>query len=194
MQPFQITIQILQKDPRNQAWIVNYKIYLSYLFLASPITSSNVSLIEDGLNNFHFSRPTRKFISADQLNPAAQKNKKNMNTLLEEDEKNSPGKEEYSDLYEILDCLESTKLSDYIRTQKGSRNMQKLLNKITPDELDIILKEIGDFLPELMVDPYSNYLCQKLAQCCSSEQRIFFLKKVNLFLKKDSKRIYSNLV
>jgi len=56
--------------------------------------------------------------------------------------------------------------------------MQKLLNRITPDELDLILNEIGDFLPELMIDGYSNYFCQKLAQCCSSEQRIIFLKKL----------------
>jgi len=56
--------------------------------------------------------------------------------------------------------------------------MQKLLNKISPEEFDVILKELGDYLPELMVDPYSNYFCQKLAQCCSSEQRKFFLKKI----------------
>jgi len=85
--------------------------------------------------------------------------------------------EEFSDVHEILACLD-TKLADYIKSQKGSRDMQKLLNRITPDELDLILGEIGDSLPDLMVDGYSNYFCQKLAQCCSSEQRIFFLKKI----------------
>ena len=97
--------------------------------------------------------------------------------MVEDQDRKSNTNEDYSDVYEILACLD-TNLADYIRTQKGSRNMQKLLNKITPDKLDIILKEIGDSLPELMVDPYSNYFCQKLAQCCSSEQRIFFLRKV----------------
>ena len=100
-----------------------------------------------------------------------------MSPLIEEKVKKNLPNEGNSDVHEILASLD-TKLSDYIRTQKGSRNMQKLLNKITPDQLDIILREIGDALPELMVDPYSNYFCQKLAQCCSSEQRIFFLKKV----------------
>jgi hypothetical protein len=133
-------------------------------------------LIEEGLNNFHFNKTQRKFLSANQLSPNKQ-NFKRKSVIPEEFDKKSTINEEYTDVHEILACLD-TKLSDYIRSQKGSRNMQKLLNKITPDELDIILKEIGDSLPELMVDPYSNYFCQKLAQCCSSEQRIFFLRKV----------------
>jgi hypothetical protein len=102
---------------------------------------------------------------------------KRKNSGNADDDRKSNMNDDYSDIHEILACLD-TKLADYIRTQKGSRNMQKLLNKITPDKLDIILNEIGDSLPELMVDPYSNYFCQKLAQCCSSEQRIFFLRKV----------------
>lgn len=140
--------------------------------------STNVSIIEEGLNNFHFSRPQRKFLSTEQLSPNVKPSYKRKASPLNDDhDRKQIINEEYSDVNEILACLD-TKLADYIRTQKGSRNMQKLLNKITPDELDIILKEIGDSLPELMVDPYSNYFCQKLAQCCSSEQRIFFLKKV----------------
>ena len=132
------------------------------------------------MNNIHFSKSQKKFYSDDHFNPANHERVK-VSPFIDENKKRKQTNEEYSDVHEILACLDS-KLSDYIRTQKGSRNMQKLLNKITPEEIDTILKEIGDSLPELMVDPYSNYFCQKLAQCCSSDQRIVFLKKVVIII------------
>ena len=60
------------------------------------------------------------------------------------------------------------------------RILQKLLNKISPDNLDNILFKLSGYFKELMVDVYGNYFSQKLFQCCSSEQRIFIFKNVNI--------------
>jgi hypothetical protein len=56
--------------------------------------------------------------------------------------------------------------------------LQKLLNDIDPAELDIILENLKNNFKDLMIDTYGNYFCQKLIQCCSSEQRMFILENV----------------
>jgi uncharacterized protein (UPF0335 family) len=66
----------------------------------------------------------------------------------------------------------------YIKTQKGSRFMQKFLNKITSEKVTFLLSKICQDLKEIMCDFYGNYFIQKLIQTCSSNQRIFILKYV----------------
>jgi hypothetical protein len=66
----------------------------------------------------------------------------------------------------------------FIKTQKGSRSMQKYLNKITPDRINNLLEKISLNFREIMCDSYGNYFIQKLIQCCSSSQRIYMLKCV----------------
>lgn len=81
-------------------------------------------------------------------------------------------------------CLDDIKkeinitLWEYAITQKGSRNLQKLLNSIDSNEIDKLLDEINGHFKEVMTDVYGNYFCQKLIQSCSSEQRIYILKNV----------------
>jgi len=89
--------------------------------------------------------------------------------------------EEFKDLDDLLKNIDC-EFWIYAKTQKGSRNLQKLLNKILPDELDHILEKIKENFYELMTDTYGNYFCQKLIQCCSSEQRVFILRNVKLIL------------
>jgi hypothetical protein len=86
--------------------------------------------------------------------------------------------DDFCDLQELLDSI-NIDLWEYAKTQKGSRNLQKLLNKIQPESLDEILEKLKNNFPELMIDNYGNYFCQKLIQSCSSEQRMFILKHVN---------------
>jgi hypothetical protein len=71
-----------------------------------------------------------------------------------------------------------SEFKSFIKTQKGSRSMQKYLNKITPDKINYLLEKIQFDLKEIMCDPYGNYFIQKLIQCCSSSQRIYILKSV----------------
>lgn len=71
-------------------------------------------------------------------------------------------------------------LIDYVRTQKGSRNLQKFLINISNENLNLIFSRLNDRITDLMVDVYGNYLCQKIVTCCSVEQRIYLFNAVSL--------------
>ncbi len=77
-------------------------------------------------------------------------------------------------------------LIPFIKTQKGSRYMQKFLNKLAPEKVDKLLFSLAKDFKEVMVDNYGNYFMQKLTQCCSSNQRMFVLQNVSreIFIKK----------
>lgn len=97
-----------------------------------------------------------------------------------------PKGEEFADLQELKNST-NMELWDYAKTQKGSRyilyfiffrNLQKLLNKLQPENIDILLENLKNNFAEMMKDTYGNYFCQKLIQTCSADQRIFILKNV----------------
>lgn len=69
-------------------------------------------------------------------------------------------------------------LPRFIKTQKGSRTLQQILNKMQPEKVDELLYIIRNHFADLMTDSYGNYFCQKLIQCCSSDQRIFILEGI----------------
>ena len=69
-------------------------------------------------------------------------------------------------------------LVNYISTQKGSRDMQKLLYKISPIDISSLIEKLSSFMTTIMEDKYGNYFCQKLIQNCSPEQRVEILKSV----------------
>jgi hypothetical protein len=96
--------------------------------------------------------------------------------------------ENCEDLEKFIDSL-GMELYEYICSQKGSRYyffkyrvMQKYLNKILPDDLDLIVNKLGNNIPKLMIDLYGNYFCQKMIQCCSAEQRTNVLRFVTIHL------------
>lgn len=74
----------------------------------------------------------------------------------------------------------------FAKNQQGSKYLQRVLAKASPDILEFIVVEVGDNLHELMVDSYGNYFCQKLLQSSSSKQRLYLLKKISPFLIKIS--------
>lgn len=75
-------------------------------------------------------------------------------------------------------------ISSFAKTQQGSKYLQRVLAKASPDVLEFIVVEVGDHLHELMVDSYGNYFCQKLLQSSSSKQRLYLLQKINPHLVK----------
>lgn len=103
-----------------------------------------------------------------------------MNRNLE----NSPVQKSFEDIDNIQD-LEiyisgmNTTVSEYIMTQRGSRNMQKFLNNVNPENLDLLLEHIKYSLKDIMNNVYGNYFSQKLTQCCVADQRVFILKHVS---------------
>jgi len=89
--------------------------------------------------------------------------------------------DERSQLYNFVKNL-SEELHDFICSQKGSREMQKFLNKITSENLNFLINKIGFNIYKMMTNVYANYFCQKLFQSCSSEQRLKILKYVKIIL------------
>lgn len=128
-------------------------------------------------NLFPSIRPQPKRTNSSSLIDVKKISGKNRNslfmTVMDKDEKG----EDFADLQELMNSI-SIPLWEYAKTQRGSRNIQKLLNKIEPGGLDEILEKLKNNFPELMVDTYGNYFCQKLIQSCSSEQRMFILRHV----------------
>jgi len=74
----------------------------------------------------------------------------------------------------------------FAKNQQGSKYLQRVLAKASPDILDFIVVEVGDNLHELMVDSYGNYFCQKLLQSSSSKQRLYLLEKISPHIVKIS--------
>ena len=64
------------------------------------------------------------------------------------------------------------------KSQQGSKFLQRVLAKASPDVVDFVVEEVGDHMHELMTDSYGNYFCQKLLQSSSSHQRMELLRRI----------------
>eukprot|EP00793_Prasinoderma_coloniale_P000751 PRCOL_00003901-RA len=64
------------------------------------------------------------------------------------------------------------------KDQHGCRFLQRLFDEGDPAVIEVVFNEIIDHAEELMVDPFGNYLVQKLLECCSTEQRREVLERV----------------
>jgi hypothetical protein len=82
-------------------------------------------------------------------------------------------------VYEKVDeeCLKVFKNNflNIIKSQNGSRVLQKSLRKTSKDVILQIFKEINNSLQELLVDSYANYFCQRFYDFLEISQRIEFL-------------------
>jgi hypothetical protein len=67
-----------------------------------------------------------------------------------------------------------------IRTQNGSRVLQKYLNKTSGLVIRLIFNEIINDLNDLLIDSYANYFCQKIFGLLDHEDRLRFLTKVSI--------------
>lgn len=61
------------------------------------------------------------------------------------------------------------------KDQHGCRFLQRQFDEGGPEEVDKIFLEIIDHVLELMVDPFGNYLVQKLLDVCNEDQRLKIL-------------------
>ena len=57
------------------------------------------------------------------------------------------------------------------KDQHGCRYLQKQLENRIPDQIHMIWLETNPHVIELMTDPFGNYLCQKLLEYSTDEQR-----------------------
>ncbi|KAK7302519.1 hypothetical protein RJT34_13410 [Clitoria ternatea] len=58
------------------------------------------------------------------------------------------------------------------KDQNGCRFLQKMFDEGTPEDVQVIFNEIIDHVVELMMNPFGNYLMQKLLDVCNEEQRL----------------------
>ncbi|XVF01588.1 hypothetical protein REPUB_Repub04eG0101400 [Reevesia pubescens] len=66
------------------------------------------------------------------------------------------------------------------KDQHGCRFLQRLFDEGTQQDVQIIFKEIIDHVVELMMNPFGNYLMQKLLEVCNEEQRMQILLMVTV--------------
>ncbi|XWS63158.1 hypothetical protein CRYUN_Cryun06bG0072200 [Craigia yunnanensis] len=64
------------------------------------------------------------------------------------------------------------------KDQHGCRFLQRLFDEGTQQDKQIIFNEIIDHIVELMMNPFGNYLMQKLLEVCNEEQRMQILLMV----------------
>ncbi|KAK6135394.1 hypothetical protein DH2020_030905 [Rehmannia glutinosa] len=64
------------------------------------------------------------------------------------------------------------------KDQNGCRFLQRMFDEGTSQDVQIILNEIINHVVELMMNPFGNYLMQKLLEVCNEEQRMHVLLRV----------------
>jgi hypothetical protein len=64
------------------------------------------------------------------------------------------------------------------KDQHGCRYLQKKLEEGVPAYRDMIFRETFAHFTELMTDPFGNYLCQKMLEFCTDEQRNVIVEAV----------------
>ncbi|KAL1544374.1 pumilio 5-like isoform X1 [Salvia divinorum] len=64
------------------------------------------------------------------------------------------------------------------KDQQGCRFLQRMFDDGTSVDVQIIFNEIIDHAVELMMNPFGNYLMQKLLEVCNEEQRMHILLRV----------------
>ncbi|CAE6520594.1 unnamed protein product [Rhizoctonia solani] len=84
-----------------------------------------------------------------------------------------------------LNRFAGTRLEDLVgeipalcKDQHGCRYLQKKLEEGVPEHRDIIFHETFSLFAELMTDPFGNYLCQKLLEYSTDEQRNMICESV----------------
>ncbi|XP_020222190.1 putative pumilio homolog 8, chloroplastic [Cajanus cajan] len=58
------------------------------------------------------------------------------------------------------------------KDQHGCRFLQRMFDEGTLEDVQVIFNEIIDHVVELMINPFGNYLMQKLLDVCDEEQRM----------------------
>ncbi len=136
-------------------------------------TSSSQNNFSHGFNFSNnaskLSIPTRKIYSG--------------NSCVNQNKTNSFADEIYDDPEEEFETFiekMGNNLIYFIKTQKGSRYMQKFISKISSADLTDLLKRISLYFKDIMTDNYGNYFMQKLMQRCTPEQRVYVMENVKL--------------
>eukprot|EP00871_Galdieria_phlegrea_P001570 jgi/Galph1/2413/GphlegSOOS_G1064.1 len=86
------------------------------------------------------------------------------------------------------------RILELAKDQHGCRFLQVKLEEENPAYTAMILAECLDHLADLMVDPFGNYLCQKLFECCNEQQRLSILHHTSAVLAQVSMNMHGTRV
>jgi len=89
---------------------------------------------------------------------------------------------------EIKDCV--GQICFICKDQQGCRFLQREIDKLGPNVIDIIFAEVITHVNELIDDPFGNYLVQKLIDVVTKDQRFRILAEVRHDLVNISKNIH----
>ena len=119
----------------------------------------NNNYMNNYMNNFAYKGEIKRFNSNIPIN--IQNNKKNQLN-------------EYNYDIAIKKLLNMTDyaLYNYLITQRGSRETQKLLSKFKEIEIDILIDKLKQFITEITLDKYGNFFTHKLFKICVPSQRM----------------------
>lgn len=65
---------------------------------------------------------------------------------------------------------------NHCKDQYGCRFLQQIIDRDNPEDVYAIWAETCDHVVELMMDPFGNYLCQKLFELCQNPQRTILIQ------------------
>eukprot|EP01117_Protostelium_nocturnum_P020655 TRINITY_DN93_c0_g3_i1.p1 TRINITY_DN93_c0_g3~~TRINITY_DN93_c0_g3_i1.p1 ORF type:complete len:723 (+),score=211.25 TRINITY_DN93_c0_g3_i1:398-2566(+) len=82
------------------------------------------------------------------------------------------------------------KIYSISKDQQGCRFLQKKLEEKDPQVIQTIYEEVREYVGELMIDPFGNYLCQKLLEFCNPDQRLGIIESVSDELVTISKNMH----
>ncbi|CAD8182548.1 unnamed protein product [Paramecium octaurelia] len=166
-----ICISMQREDEHNQPLLClkSLQINLSpdiakYLTKQSPKSSPIV-------DSFLFSPKTRNFTP--QVGPTQQRVRFQSFQL---EEQTQP--DEWTEDIQSFEQIRGN-IVNFVKTQQGSRLIQKHFTTCTQIELDQLLQEIGPNIGDLMIDPYANYMFGSLSQSCAPHQRLYILQTIS---------------
>lgn len=64
------------------------------------------------------------------------------------------------------------------KDQQGCRFLQRKLDERNDGDADLLFREVSSSFPELMIDPFGNYLCQKMLDYSNDLQKSEILNLV----------------
>jgi len=70
------------------------------------------------------------------------------------------------------------KMAELVKTYQGSKILQKHISTADKEDLDLVVRELGEKIGDLLLDPYANYIIQTLMQNGSPSQRLYLLQKM----------------
>jgi hypothetical protein len=100
------------------------------------------------------------------------KHSKSLKFSLEDENLNIPSNQFLKKLFDMSE----QSLYNYIITQKGSRDIQAIIEKLSEKEIEILIYKLKNCISDITLDKYGNYFTQKLIQICLPFQRIKILE------------------